>query len=132
MGHTCWVSPPVKRRSSRSIGEAKAHFAECVREAEAGLETILTRHGRPVARVVPYDESSGGGDGVREGSPGYAPVEPEVEGEPAVAESASVRRELLHRFLEEEIRPLIPERLRGTSLSKAEKEQILGYGERGV
>lgn len=35
-----------------AIAEAKAHFAELVRRAEAGEEIELTRHGRPVARLV--------------------------------------------------------------------------------
>ncbi len=121
-----------KKRASRSIGQAKAHFAECVREAEAGLETVLTRHGRPVALIAPYVEDAGGGDEVRERGADYGAPTPEEDREVALTEPASVRRELLHRFLEEEIRPLVPERLRGARLSKDEKEQILGYGRRGV
>lgn len=35
-----------------AIAEAKAQFAEIVRRAEAGEEIELTRHGRPVARIV--------------------------------------------------------------------------------
>ena len=45
---------PTKGSSRRSIADAKAHFAECVRAAERGSSTTLTRHGRPVARIVPY------------------------------------------------------------------------------
>ena len=41
----------------RSIGEAKAHFAECVREAESGKTIILTRHGRSVARLATRGET---------------------------------------------------------------------------
>ena len=36
------------------------------------------------------------------------------------------------RFLEEEIWPLIPPDQLGKPLSKAEREQILGFGEDGV
>lgn len=36
-----------------SIAKAKASFAELVSRAEAGEEVILTRHGRPVARLAP-------------------------------------------------------------------------------
>jgi prevent-host-death family protein len=36
-----------------AIAEAKSTFAEIVRRAEAGEEIELTRHGRPVARIVP-------------------------------------------------------------------------------
>ncbi len=35
-----------------AIAEAKAHFAELIRRAEAGEEIELTRHGRPVARLT--------------------------------------------------------------------------------
>ena len=33
--------------------EAKAHLSELVDRAEAGRETIITRRGRAVARIVP-------------------------------------------------------------------------------
>jgi prevent-host-death family protein len=36
-----------------SIAEAKAKLAALVGRAEAGEEIILTRHGRPAARLVP-------------------------------------------------------------------------------
>ncbi len=35
-----------------AIAEAKAHLAALIRRAEAGEEIELTRHGRPVARIV--------------------------------------------------------------------------------
>jgi prevent-host-death family protein len=35
------------------ISEAKARLTDLVRRAEAGDEVILTRHGRPVARLAP-------------------------------------------------------------------------------
>ena len=38
----------------------------------------------------------------------------------------------LRRLLEREIWPAIPAAVRGTRLSKAEKEQILGYGPDGT
>ena len=40
-----------------AIAEAKAHFAELVRRAEAGEEIELTRHGRSVARLVAAERS---------------------------------------------------------------------------
>ena len=46
-------------------------------------------------------------------------------------ENAAERRERLQRFMEEEIWPLIPEELRNKPISKQEREEILGYGERG-
>ena len=35
-----------------AIADAKAQFAELIRRAEAGEEITVTRHGRPVARIV--------------------------------------------------------------------------------
>lgn len=37
----------------------------------------------------------------------------------------------LARFLETQIWPQLPEELRGKSISKAEREEILGYGPKG-
>ena len=39
-----------------SIAEAKAKFSELIKRAEAGEEIVVTRHGRPVARVMPPAE----------------------------------------------------------------------------
>ncbi len=33
--------------------EAKTHFSEVVARAEAGEEVIITRHNKPVAKIVP-------------------------------------------------------------------------------
>lgn len=38
-----------------SAARVKAEFAECVRKAEAGEAVVITRHGRPVAALVPAD-----------------------------------------------------------------------------
>lgn len=35
------------------VYDAKARFSELIREVEAGCEVTITRHGRPVARIVP-------------------------------------------------------------------------------
>ena len=35
-----------------SAAEAKAHFADCLRAAEAGSPFVVTRHGRPVAAII--------------------------------------------------------------------------------
>jgi antitoxin VapB len=42
------------------------------------------------------------------------------------------REERLNRFLEEEIWPLIPPDQLGRPVSKAEREEILGFGEDGA
>jgi prevent-host-death family protein len=36
-----------------SMSEAKARLTDLVRQAEAGEEVLLTRHGRPAVRLVP-------------------------------------------------------------------------------
>ncbi|MDX2142915.1 MAG: type II toxin-antitoxin system prevent-host-death family antitoxin [Rhodospirillaceae bacterium] len=36
------------------MSEAKGQLTELVRRAEAGDEVILTRHGQPAARIVPF------------------------------------------------------------------------------
>jgi prevent-host-death family protein len=35
--------------------EAKTRLSELIREAEQGVEVIVARHGRPVARIVPWE-----------------------------------------------------------------------------
>ena len=45
---------------------------------------------------------------------------------------ASQREERLTRLLEEEIWPLIPPEQLGQEVSKAEREEILGFGEYGA
>ena len=42
--------------STKTIGlfEAKTHLSELVARAEQGDEVIITRHNRPVARIVPF------------------------------------------------------------------------------
>jgi prevent-host-death family protein len=113
----------------RPVGYVKAKFAECLRDAEAGATTVVTRHGRPVACLTPYRDSSGErsppGE-VREVEKVYATVSEER------FDSVGSRRSALHRLLEEEIRSRVPAGLRGKGISKKEREQILGYRENGV
>ena len=42
--------------AAQSIGlfEAKTHLSELVSRAEQGEEVIITRHNRPVAKIVPF------------------------------------------------------------------------------
>lgn len=46
--------------STSTVGlfEAKAHLSELVARAEAGDEVVITRHNKPVARLVPMGEVS--------------------------------------------------------------------------
>lgn len=36
--------------------EANHNFARLLKEVEAGSEFVVTRHGRPIARIVPMDD----------------------------------------------------------------------------
>lgn len=36
-----------------TLAQAKAHLSALVSQAERGEETIITRHGKPVAKLVP-------------------------------------------------------------------------------
>ena len=38
---------------SMSLAHAKAHLSELLNTVESGQEVLITRHGRPVARVLP-------------------------------------------------------------------------------
>lgn len=39
-----------------SVYEAKANLSRLLKDVEAGREVTITRHGRPVARLVPVDD----------------------------------------------------------------------------
>lgn len=114
----------------KSLAEAKAHFADCIRRVERGESIILTRHGRPVARLEALERFSGK-DGletaeeVREASVEYDPTPSRL------LFSAETRQAALRRLLEEEIWPHIPEEMTGKGPTKAEREEILGMGEKG-
>ncbi len=43
----------ASRRRNISVTNAKARLSELVRRAESGDEVVLTRHGKPAARIVP-------------------------------------------------------------------------------
>lgn len=39
-----------------SVYDAKAHFSELIERAQSGRFTVITKHGRVVARIVPAQE----------------------------------------------------------------------------
>ena len=39
-----------------SVAEAKTTFSECIRQVEAGVPITITRHGKPVAALVPPND----------------------------------------------------------------------------
>ena len=43
----------VQEPAQASTQEARLDFARIVRDAEYGTPTVITRYGKPVARVVP-------------------------------------------------------------------------------
>lgn len=42
-----------------NLYEAKTRLSELIREALAGEEVVIARHGKPVARLVPYRRAGG-------------------------------------------------------------------------
>lgn len=42
-----------------AVSEAKGQLSELVRKANAGEEILLTRHGQPIARIVPVQSRPG-------------------------------------------------------------------------
>jgi prevent-host-death family protein len=47
--------------STISSYEAKTHLPRLLREVERGETVIITRHGKPVAKLGPIGEPAGGG-----------------------------------------------------------------------
>lgn len=45
----------ISEPSSESVGayEAKVHFSELLQRVESGAEVTITKHGSPVARMIP-------------------------------------------------------------------------------
>ena len=122
---------PRTQRTLRSVGDAKAHFAECIRDAEAGREVVITRHGRPVARLQPIAQETREAERVL---PEDVPKPGDIA-EPAtpyaaasvVFQSPAARRTALRRRLVDQIWPRIPAELLGRGVTKREREEILGY-----
>ena len=44
---------PKLRASSVGVYDAKTHFSELLERVESGEEVTITRHGAPVARMIP-------------------------------------------------------------------------------
>lgn len=118
-----------------SIALAKARFAEAVRRAERGEVLILTRHGRPVARLGPLEAGRSdvlleqvGSAEVREAPDSYQ----RADAEPPVASSVgrmAQRRAALERVLAGSVWPRVPEDQLGRAPDRREREEILGHRE---
>ena len=95
-----------------------------------GQTVVLTRHGRPVAKLVPVAGSKGA-----ELRAGMSEVHEQIadyDAEPAaIVSSVRARQAALMRLLEKEIWPQIPPDLIGRGPTKKEREELLGIGEDG-
>ncbi len=38
------------------VFEAKTHFSALIEQAERGVSAVVTKNGKPVARIVPFDK----------------------------------------------------------------------------
>jgi prevent-host-death family protein len=111
---------------TRTIADVKAHFAECIREAEAGHTILVSRHGRPVAKLAPLREDRRGHDLRQPDEVAEKPV-PYAAEESIATSTPSTRRAALRALLEKEIWPRVPKSLLGAGVTKREREEILGY-----
>lgn len=50
----------MKRTSRKGVEEARRQFPALLAEAQRGRSTVITRHGRSIAAIVPIDRASGG------------------------------------------------------------------------
>ena len=95
-----------------------------------GQTVVLTRHGRPVAKLVPVAGSRG-----PELRPGMGEVNEHIAdydvGPAAIVSSVQARQAALMRLLEKEIWPQIPPDLVGRGPTKKEREGILGIDKVG-
>lgn len=117
----------------KTLAEAKAHFAECVRLAESGREVVLTRHGRPVAKLVGSGRlaTSNTAGMVAEPEATYEPT-PRLPADTTEAIAPERRLDAILRALEAEVWQRVPKNQRGRKPTKKERERILGYGKEGV
>jgi len=56
--------PRIMKSSIIGAFDAKNRFSELLEKASHGEETIVTKHGRPVARIVPFEDNERAADEV--------------------------------------------------------------------
>ncbi len=56
VGRLCYCSPMQRKRETINIAEAKARLPELIERVAGGEEIILSRNGKPRARLVPLEE----------------------------------------------------------------------------
>jgi len=49
--------PPRKEKMSMNVHEAKTHFSRLLARVEKGESIVISRAGRPVARLVPVEST---------------------------------------------------------------------------
>ena len=87
------------------VSEAKGQLTELVRRAEAGEEVVLTRHGHPVARLVPAG---------------------------AKPKTAAEKRKLLEKVMASARAARLAREARGEGGESAERSQDFLYDENGL
>jgi len=101
-----------------NIHEAKTHLSRLLERVRRGDTITIARAGEPIALLVPL---------------GQAPAARRVrEAGVTPANRAADRRTRLTRFLEDEVWPDLPREQAGRTLTRAEEDAILGYGETGT
>jgi len=50
----------MSRPNRKGVEDARNQLPALLAEAERGRSTIITRHGRPIAAIVPVDRTAGG------------------------------------------------------------------------
>jgi len=49
----------MSRKQSKGVEDARSQLPTLLAEAERGRSTIITRHGRPIAAIVPVGRAAG-------------------------------------------------------------------------
>jgi prevent-host-death family protein len=52
-------SSSMSRRNHKGVEDARSQLPTLLAEAERGRSTIITRHGRPIAAIVPVGRTAG-------------------------------------------------------------------------
>ena len=53
--------PPQEASMTQHIGafEAKTHFSQILGKAERGADFVITKRGKPVAKIIPFQKEKG-------------------------------------------------------------------------
>lgn len=101
-----------------NIHEAKTHLSRLLERVRRGASITIAKAGTPIARLVPVGNA-----------PAPRRVREATQVPPTVTLDRSAR---LQRFLETEVWPEVPAGEVGRRLSRAEEDELLGYGPTGA